>query len=1104
MSRHSLSIFFSLFFISNHILSDTFSIVEDFNYEVVNSSSMQSSQADNFSFTHGEKIFFESKNAYTNLHENRLWVTDGTPEGTSVVAGLPSTNHLVEYIEVQSKLYLLFHSTESSFDYDFWVLDLDTEQSSLVKTFDKPEDPTFGFARTAMRFFGGDNILLVGRERSVVTYNITQDTFNSIELADSILGSESFFVLGNDIFYENQSYNPITGEFLTESFMFKTNLLTGSHSEVMALDFGFGHFVFDGLAYFWQRIPHVDGLDLWVSDGTKDGTKLLNSDLILGDFREAKIIDETLVLKTAEGYFLRKVGESEPVIFTDPIEHSPFRHSNFNIVKQGDFYYILAGLEAGGLGIIKTNFDDVFDLVAESNRDAPFAQNWHSAREIFIENNELKIYTGPDNKEYPGEEEFYAKGTKLFQYDSDSNNLELTWDGRNYGNLDIYRLIHPSNPSIVYAYDRSIGAEPWFIPFDDKPPVLLKDINTNARTGDTDFFNSFSERKKSNSDRTYLRATTPFYKGDFTFDGESITEIEELVINDNVAESFEVFDIDLKYNYLKYSTPTSNHLIVEDNDTKERQILDSRLVYSSNISLFRGDFVRIKSSLGDDYALDYKSVDGDYRVELDIKVFNLEKFGKRLVAYGSHSADEQHKFIVVNDKQVEDYFTVPMCASCSSNQPEVYSLGEAIWVRPERNSDKLFYYTPSVKSKAQLIDLEVRGFNKFTVIVSTEEYSLISVESAEYEQKIYRLVHSTNELELIGDGAIGLALPQELTGRLYRKMGEVFVAATNKDLLIFDKDLTLINRIKAVDMIGGNTEHTTIDLLECHIGYCYIEANYVNDGIYKVDISGASLELIPFDGAVIKTFWKRDKNIFFEASSSLFGKELFSLGIETHDSDGDNIDDSIELLYALNPNDATDGSLDLDNDGLTNSTEATLGTNLAASDTDADGVSDSMEVELGFNPVEYDLHLHDRDSDGLSYRKELRAGADPLNPDSDGDGTLDGVDLFPTNSAEATDHDLDGLGDNEDLDDDNDGMPDAWEEQYELDPLDPNDANRDYDADGVSNVREYELGTNPRAGPVVEQANSSGGGGALNWLIIWFLVCVAKVRMRQHLNLTRP
>lgn len=50
----------------------------------------------------------------------------------------------------------------------------------------------------------------------------------------------------------------------------------------------------------------------------------------------------------------------------------------------------------------------------------------------------------------------------------------------------------------------------------------------------------------------------------------------------------------------------------------------------------------------------------------------------------------------------------------------------------------------------------------------------------------------------------------------------------------------------------------------------------------------------------------------------------------------------------------------------------------------------------------------------------------------------------------------------ENKDTDGDGMPDTWEENHGFDPLDPNDADEDADLDGVTNLNEYLLGTNPR------------------------------------------
>jgi alpha-tubulin suppressor-like RCC1 family protein len=71
-----------------------------------------------------------------------------------------------------------------------------------------------------------------------------------------------------------------------------------------------------------------------------------------------------------------------------------------------------------------------------------------------------------------------------------------------------------------------------------------------------------------------------------------------------------------------------------------------------------------------------------------------------------------------------------------------------------------------------------------------------------------------------------------------------------------------------------------------------------------------------------------------------------------------------------------------------------------------------------------------------------------IDPDEDGFSSQNGIDIFPLDSSEWQDTDLDGIGNNADLDDDNDGFQDIFEIQNGLDPL---VANLDIDNDGITN-----------------------------------------------------
>lgn len=98
------------------------------------------------------------------------------------------------------------------------------------------------------------------------------------------------------------------------------------------------------------------------------------------------------------------------------------------------------------------------------------------------------------------------------------------------------------------------------------------------------------------------------------------------------------------------------------------------------------------------------------------------------------------------------------------------------------------------------------------------------------------------------------------------------------------------------------------------------------------------------------------------------------------------------------------------------------------------------------------VYLKDTDNDGISNNEDT---------DDDNDGVLDTNDAFPLNPNESIDTDHDGVGNNADSDDDNDGISDVLEIANGLNPLNPSDARQDNDGDGVSNADEIEAGSDP-------------------------------------------
>ena len=120
-------------------------------------------------------------------------------------------------------------------------------------------------------------------------------------------------------------------------------------------------------------------------------------------------------------------------------------------------------------------------------------------------------------------------------------------------------------------------------------------------------------------------------------------------------------------------------------------------------------------------------------------------------------------------------------------------------------------------------------------------------------------------------------------------------------------------------------------------------------------------------------------------------------------------------------------SPDTDGDGLVDSYEKAIGTDISLTDTDGDGMPDDYEDDNSLDPTTNDAGS-DLDNDGLTNKEEYDNGTLPYLPD--------------------TDHD---------------NMPDCWEVDNGLDPL-SNDQWGDLDNDGYANYKEYIGGSLPNDG----------------------------------------
>ena len=220
-----------------------------------------------------------------------------------------------------------------------------------------------------------------------------------------------------------------------------------------------------------------------------------------------------------------------------------------------------------------------------------------------------------------------------------------------------------------------------------------------------------------------------------------------------------------------------------------------------------------------------------------------------------------------------------------------------------------------------------------------------------------------------------------------------------------------------------------------------------------------------------------------------------------------------ELQYAS----TSPQTLDSDNDGLSDRVETQLGTERYLADTDGDGINDGEEVGSNIssphdsdNDKRIDALDSDDDNDGLPTIFETQQDTDNdgtpnyLDTDSDNDGVSDGDEagmtsmdmdgdgidnLLDVDSTGGQDSNGDGIDDDFELpDSNNDGQPDYLDSKVknissrplskdELQSLTKNnpskkpkkeliiaqiDPNLDQDHDGIPDVVEIKIGTNPK------------------------------------------
>jgi len=168
------------------------------------------------------------------------------------------------------------------------------------------------------------------------------------------------------------------------------------------------------------------------------------------------------------------------------------------------------------------------------------------------------------------------------------------------------------------------------------------------------------------------------------------------------------------------------------------------------------------------------------------------------------------------------------------------------------------------------------------------------------------------------------------------------------------------------------------------------------------------------------------------------------------DYDRDGVSNSEDLCADGQEGWTSDASNDNDGDGCNDVTEDL--------DDDNDGWLDSEEIDCSRSPTDAESIPLDNDGDGI---------CDNNDNDDDEDGYLDVEDEFPYDSSEWVDNDRDEIGDNADDDDDNDD----WEDY--LDDF-PNEACAYLDSDGDGRPDSFVI---PNCPTTLEEDSDDDGDG---------------------------
>ena len=265
----------------------------------------------------------------------------------------------------------------------------------------------------------------------------------------------------------------------------------------------------------------------------------------------------------------------------------------------------------------------------------------------------------------------------------------------------------------------------------------------------------------------------------------------------------------------------------------------------------------------------------------------------------------------------------------------------------------------------------------------------------------------------------------------------------------YDQDGSYTARLVVTDDLGGTDDATatvTVNNLDPSILSPSLPTD-VNEG-QSINFSAASSDPGPFDVVTLTWSWgDGSPDTVGDAVSHTYADDSnYTITLTAADGDGGTDVATFAMPVANVAPIFTNSPPTTASEGVPYS--------WAAATFDPAGASDPPVFQLGVGPAGMAVDAAGVVTWTPTYAQALLGSTSAILGVDDGDGGTASI----------------GWGITIDwTDDDSDGMADSWEDANGLDPTDPSDAGDDPDGDGLSNLEEFVLGTDP---------NAFGGPGA--------------------------